>query len=227
MAANLSQRKSGLERLKAWIVGITGVLVVVPALVNAGLDIYASFANLPKTEAEATNEKLFKKYFNKQPVAAIPIPVKQDNGTVEVRFSIYDEGDVFVEFGKTTQWFRFPANGKPSGPSVASFLISSAYAQAAPATPMQGAGSYVQTDSLNGSRLTRERRYANGVTEKTVFETRSGAIVDRAVVRDHAPASAVPARTDKNAAKTVQIPTIDLDLYRHNRAVARAAGAGG
>jgi hypothetical protein len=199
--------------LKGWIVGATGVLVVLPALINAGYDIYAAAVKLPKTEAEIANEELFRKYFNKQPVAAFPIPVKQNNGTVEVRFSIYDEGDVFVEFGRMTQWFRFPAS-KPNGslpPSALSMFISSAHAQ--PAIQTQAAGTYVQSDTMDGRLLVRERRYANGVREKTLLEPRSGTILQQSVMREPV-GSGVPKPTERAAPKTLQIPPIDLDLYK-------------
>jgi len=205
---------SGFTRLKAWIAGVTSVLVVLPALVNAGYDIYAKVAKLPKTDAESTNEELFKKYFNKEPVLTFPVPVKQDNGTVEVRFAIYDEGDVFVEFGRMTQWFRFPAH-KASQPSASSFLISTAHAQ--PVTAIQGSGSYVQKDTMDGKLLIRQRRYANGVNEKVVLETRSGLILERTSVR--APGAATSTPPEKNVLRPVDIPTIDLDAYKRGRSI--------
>src|SRR5215831_7175778 len=52
-----------------------------------------------RSESERINVELFKKYFNKQPVTVLPVPIKRSNGTVDVRFSIYDEGDVYVEIG--------------------------------------------------------------------------------------------------------------------------------
>jgi hypothetical protein len=210
--ASRADPSKSFGHLKTWIAGITSVLVVLPALVNAGYDIYASVAKLPKTEAESANQELFKKYFNKQPVAAFPVPVKQNNGTVEVRFSIYEEGDVFVEFGRMTQWFRFPANKSSLPPSALSLFVSSAHAQS-PA-PAWGAGAYAQTESMDGRLLVRERRYANGVSEKIVLDTRSGVILDKSIVRD--PADGIAA-THKPIPRALTIPTIDLDLYKRNK----------
>lgn len=212
--ASRADPSKNFGHLKTWIAGITSVLVVLPALVNAGYDIYASVAKLPKTEAESANEELFKKYFNKQPVMAFPVPVKQNNGTVEVRFSIYEEGDVFVEFGRMTQWFRFPANKPSLPPSALSMFVSSAHAQPAAVGPTWGAGPYVQSESMDGRLLVRERRYANGVSEKIVLDTRSGAILDKSIVRE--PADGTIA-TQKPIPKSLAIPTIDLDLYRRNK----------
>ncbi len=59
--ATSTARPTDFDRARAWIAGLTGVLVVVPALINAGIDIYAAFAKLPKTEAERATVELFKK----------------------------------------------------------------------------------------------------------------------------------------------------------------------
>ena len=91
-------------KAKDWIVGLTAVLVVLPALINAGIDVYKAALNIPKTDAEQVNIELFKKYFNKPPVAAFRVPIKYSLGTAEAKFSIYEEGDVFVEYGSSSQW---------------------------------------------------------------------------------------------------------------------------
>ena len=168
-------RPTGFHRARAWIVGPTGVLVVVPALINAGIDVYAAFAKLPKTEAERANVELFKKYFNKQPVAAFPVPIKQSNGTVEVRFSVFEEGDVYVEFGKFTQWFAFARQQAPTriGPS----LLPEAHAD--DSTQARGFGKYLQNDTFVDGQVLRERRWENGILEVIKLDPRTGDIVDQ------------------------------------------------
>lgn len=103
------EKPTPFSHMKGWLTGLVGVLVVLPSLINAGLDVYSSLLKLPKTEAERVNEKLFRENFGKQPVATVPVPIKQNNGIVEVRFQIYEKGDVFVEFGSFSQWFPFPS----------------------------------------------------------------------------------------------------------------------
>jgi hypothetical protein len=199
---------STFANLKGWLVGLTSVLVVIPAVINAGFDIYGSFAKLPKSEAEKINVTLFQKYFNKQPVAAFPVPIKQGNGTVEVRFSVYEEGDVFVEFGRFTQWFPFPTAGGP-GP-VAFSLFPQAHAQAN--APLRGSGSYEQSDRIKGDAIVRERVFQNGVTEKYTLNPRTGDIMDFEAQRGPRPAKS-------NAATGMpKITPIDLDTLRENRA---------
>jgi hypothetical protein len=194
-------------RLKKWLVGLTSVLVVIPAMINAGIDIYASFAKLPKSESEKINVALFRKYFNKQPVAAFPVPIKQGNGTVEVRFSVYDEGDVFVEFGKFTQWFPFP-NAAP--PPVAFSVFPQAHAQGNAA--LRGVGSYQQTDRMEGDAIMRQRAFENGVVEQYTLNPRTGDIESFKVRRE------APAVMPKPASAPPKIAPIDLDALRQSRA---------
>lgn len=162
------------DKIKAWIIGLTGVLVVVPALLNGGYDIYAAVKRIPRTESEKNNVELFKKYFNKQPVAAFPVPIKQDVGTVQVRFAVYEEGDVYIEFGKHTQWFPFP---RPMEARSNLLRVAEAFAQ--PGGSPSGFGSYLTTDQLVDGIVVRERRWENGVLETLRLDPRTGKILRR------------------------------------------------
>ncbi|MBI2772623.1 MAG: hypothetical protein HYX47_23585 [Burkholderiales bacterium] len=195
-------------RFKGWVVGLTGVFVVLPALINGGHDVYSLLAKLPRTDAERVNERLTREYFRKTPIAIMPVPIKQNNGTVEVRFEIYERGDVFVEFGNVTQWFPFPARDgekKTSGLS----LISEAIAQAVRPSP-QGMGRYTQSDELKDDAVVRERTYENGVVEAQVIDIRSGAIL-----RSSSRATAQkPFPVAPNSPPVPKITPIDLDHFR-------------
>lgn len=169
-----SDTKTIFERAKGWAIGITGVLVVLPALVNSVYDVYTALAKVPKTETQKINDELFRKYFNKQPVWSFPVPVKREAGTVEAVFAVYEGGDVYIEFGKRSQWFPFPSLEKASGDSLP--FISAAFAHE---TGRTGAGSFEQTDRIVNGKLVRERRWENGVLEIITLDPRSGNIVDR------------------------------------------------
>lgn len=200
---------SFFSRFKGWIVGLTSVLVVLPALINTGHDIYSSLLKLPRTEAERINERLFREYFKKQPVATIPVPIKQNNGTVEVRFAIYEKGDVFVEFGNFTQWFPFPARDGEDNKTLGFSLISSAFAQSPPAP--KGEGRFQQADQIQGDALIREKTYENGVVEKQVIDPRSGDILNSSARQTDQKQVAVPA---SRALPVPKMATIDLDQLR-------------
>lgn len=164
---------SGWGKVTSWIVGLTGVLVVIPSLINAGIDIYKALRNIPRTKTEKANVELFQKYFGKKPLATWPpLPVKQGAAVYEVKFSVWEEGDVFVEYGGMTQWFPFP---RPSTAKLT--LVSDAYAQ----DYSQLYGEYQQSDAIQGSFLIRNRQYANGADEQQVIDMRTGQIIKHTV----------------------------------------------
>jgi len=162
----------GAKAWKAWIVGITSVVVVVPSLINAANDVYVAVAKLPRNDAERANQELYMRYFNKQPVIAVPLPIKHSLGTVDATISVYEGGDVLVEYGARQQWFPFPAPKKEIG-----FVISSAHA--GDAGNARGIGSYRQTDRVEGRVLVRKRDFANGISEEQRIDTRTGEVLER------------------------------------------------
>jgi len=172
MAKN-EQGGTNLKEIKSWIVGITSVIVVIPALFNAGLDLYNTVMNVPRTNAEKNNTELFSKHFNQEPVVSLPVPVRQGAATYDVRFSIYEEGDVYVEYGDMTQWFPFPKAHEAEASPFS--LISTAYADEG---RIQAAAAYKQMENIDGDYLIRKKTYADGKTEQQVIDMRSGRIVE-------------------------------------------------
>jgi hypothetical protein len=169
------QTSSAWFRLRSWIIGITAVLVVMPAMINAGIDVYRALLDIPRTDAERTNAKLFKKYFNKPPVTSFPVPIKNASGTVAAKFSIYEEGDIFIEFGNSSQWFPFPK--EKSGQVSAFSIIKPALAD--DQAPLRGIGRYQQNDQMDKNTIIRQRTYENGVQETQRIDTRTGKISDQ------------------------------------------------
>ena len=174
-----------LGNVKAKIVAVTGVLLVVPALLNAGVDIYASAAKLPRSDAERQNIELFRKYFGKAPLVVNALPIRSAMGVVEVKFEVYEEGEIHVEYGNNSQWFRLPAPEKPTRYGLANFLPS-AMAQGAPAMVAAPAGANVlrQSERLEGNTLTRSRELAGGDIERVQFDIRTGRIIGKERIRD-------------------------------------------
>ncbi|MDP1992327.1 MAG: hypothetical protein Q8K00_15060 [Syntrophales bacterium] len=189
------------SKIKGWIVGITAILVVIPALINAGLDVYNSGMNIPKTQKERTNSDMFKKYFNKHALATVPVPIKTAQGTVDMRLSIYDAGDIFVEYGNDSQWFPFPLQQRMA---VVQF-ISSAYA-GQPSPPPKGTGQYTQSDKLVGNTIERTRSYGDGTKEVYTININTGEILNQKKTQG-APLKAMDVQVYK-------FPTIDLEALK-------------
>ena len=50
------EKMASFGNLRTLIVGLTGVLLVIPSLVNSGIDIYNSVLGIPATKAEEVND---------------------------------------------------------------------------------------------------------------------------------------------------------------------------
>jgi hypothetical protein len=191
-------------RIRNWLAGLAAVLVVIPAVINSGVDVYHSVMDIPKTAAERTNAKLFKKYFNQSPVVTVPVPVKTDLGTINMKLSIYGEGDIYAEYGKQSQWFPFPVPQE----STAS-LIPRAHAQA---SAEEGAvGEYIQIDQLKDKTLVRERYYTDGTKETYTINTNTGQIQEKTVTQS---ADVPTSASTLPKVEVIQMPVIDLQALR-------------
>lgn len=197
------------SKWKGRLAAAAGVLVGIPAVLNGAMDVYVAVAKLPRTDAERVNDELFKKYFRRQPVAEMPVPIKHKLGTFEVRFAVFEEGDVFVEYGKQTQWFAFPKTAAPTG--VALSLVPSAHAQApAPATGAKAAAAPAvlreQRWQELGSTVQRTRIYSNGDVERSVIDQRTGSVLRTGIEKHKNPAQPATAQS----VQLYRAPVIDL-----------------
>ena len=191
-------------KIRNWIVGLTAVLVVLSSLINAGIDVYKSLLNVPRTQSERINADLFKKYFNRAPLVTVPVPIKTKIGTIDMKLSIYESGDIFAEYGDYSQWFPFPLykSGSLS-------IISNAYAQSP--TPTEKVDQYTQVDKLKGNKIERERYYSDGVKETYTINPNTGQIQNKTITRDTPPPSEV---STAPAVKVLEFPTIDIEALK-------------
>jgi hypothetical protein len=169
---------------KTLVTKITGVLVVVPALLNAAFDIYATASKLPRTDAERVNSELFKKYFNKPPIAIIPLPIKHSLGVFEAKFQIFEEGEIYVEYGRSSQWFAFPSDVKRQ---ALHSLFPTAQAQETNNTKGEWSTVIKQSDTLNGKFLLRERVLSDGMVSRSKIDIRTGNIIEESISKDRIP----------------------------------------
>lgn len=207
---------TALDGLKGSLTRIVAVVLVVPSLATAGYQAYASLSGKPKTAAQADNQRLFVKYFNKQPLVTIPVTVKQERGAVQALFSVYDEGDVYVEYGQSTQWFPFPhpAAPAPAGLSLIGAAHAAPVARSAPAP--RPAAQFQQSESMEDNYLLRTRRWDNGVVEESRIDVRSGAVVEHRT-RQEAPPKLEGEKSRVIGATQQPLPAIDLDRLRAAR----------
>jgi hypothetical protein len=163
-----SQKVSGLfARIKSRIVSITSVLVVVPALLNAGLDIYNRINNIPASEGERTNVELFTQNFGKTPILKENVSWEGAAGKISMELEVHEGGDILVRYGNSSQWLRSPVYE-----SVSAFeVFSSAYAQD---TRADGEKAIYKRETMQGKRITQELYFKDNSKETRTVNKRTG-----------------------------------------------------
>ena len=175
------------------ITGIVAVLVILPSLFNALIDVYISFFNIPKSINEHNNQQLFQSHFQEKPIHSGMNVIKTDTGNLSMKVNIYRNGDIFVEYGDYSQWFPYhPPKETKKAVSSISWLISDAYAEDYPTglspceLTKQGeqgntnvATTYLLKDVRQGDNLLRERIYADGCRETFSINVNTGQIMQR------------------------------------------------
>lgn len=186
------------NRLRTWILGLTSVLVVMPALINAALDIRNVLLNIPRSEAEQINQSFYERYFGQTPVFKGSVPVKTEYGTLEMNLEVHGSGDLFVRYGGRSQWFPSPLNTTHASAG----LISEAVA-ADPGEPLPA--EYQQRELRSGGKLVRELYLPDG--RKLVYEINP--VSGRWTQASSGSWQTLPEGVSK-VQKTVELPVIDL-----------------
>ncbi len=159
-----------LKEMRVVLLSIAAVLVAVPAIINAGVDIYNSVEKIPKGSKEKQNSELFQKHFKESPIFTAPLEVKGAGETRQISIDVYENGDIFVVYGQSGQWFPFKAETI----ALERLLTGVAYAQTvAPAQTHQ----YIQKTDIKDGYVTQERVYTNNVKEVLTIDKNSGKVV--------------------------------------------------
>lgn len=189
-----------LQTTQGVIAGIAAVLVILPSLINAVLDIYVTLFNVPRTLSEQYNQELFQKHFQKQPIHTGSSVIKTKEGAeLAIKLSVYENGDIYVEYGNYSQWFPFKSSDESS--AALDWLIPPAYAEAVvknspcleqltsadpeakPPRMVDSFGAmhyYTQTDiPLTKRTFKRVRLYDDGCQEVLTIDINSGEILTR------------------------------------------------
>ena len=209
---NAQTRSEVWKKVRGWVVGLTGVLVVVPSLINAGVDIYKSALSIPRTKSEQINADLLKKYFNKTALLTVPVPIMSDLETITMKLSVFDGGDTFVEYGNHAQWFPFPTQKQTS-----ISIVSSAYAQSP--THREGTGKYTQIDKAENNKIVRARYYSDGVKESYIIDANTGNIENKAVTQQAVPS---PNASKLPEVEVQRFPVFDLNALKKKIQTLRA-----
>lgn len=175
----------GFTKAKAWLIGLTGLLVLLPALINSGVDIYKAALNIPKTHAESINAELFQAHFQEDPITVVPVSIQTEAGGLTMQVSIYQNGDVYAEYGFHSQWFPMP---QPKQLTTNFHDVPSIFSMALAQVPYVQENKkhlpYVQQDQMKGNQIKRTRIYKDGQVITFEINAATGEISNRQVQKN-------------------------------------------
>jgi len=171
------------EKLSGWkntALAFVALLVVIPSIINAIGDIWASFENLPNGVKETINAELFKKHFQEDPESSKQIEIKSEIATLAMSVDIYKNGDIFVDYGQYTQWLPFEYQ------QTANFsfdLIKSANAWSIKhktyniQQQVEAETQSVRHKPISNGEVERIRTLSDGSVEKQIININTGKVV--------------------------------------------------
>ena len=96
-----------LNHWKTILTALLALLVVIPSVINSVNDIWIAWNGLPIGEKEKINSKLFTDHWKEDPIHTKQLIIEGAKGKVPVTIDIYKNGDIFVDYGRFTQWFPY------------------------------------------------------------------------------------------------------------------------
>ncbi len=158
--ADLPAADGILGLVKGKLLALTAVLVVIPSLINASLDVYYKIVDIPVGEKERAHKELSAMHFQDAPLLTQPVSVKLADVTVDMKLMVFPNGDIFVKSGSNEQWLPF----RPVKTASASFLIASAWADESRPANASYAGEQralvIDVDKLGVSRAQQQAKGA-------------------------------------------------------------------
>jgi hypothetical protein len=189
MSTTALARGRGVGALVAWlrgwkalVVALTGLLIGIPALVNAAIDVYRAVRDIPASPLERTNSELFRKHFGRSPVSTTLATITGAQGArFEIQVDIFAGGDLLVRYGSRMQWFPLDAPD-----AIAGWLIPAAHAQS-PASSFEKVPAdarFSQAQTFERGQLVQTRIYLapdgrSAYRETLRINPNTGEIVER------------------------------------------------
>ena len=99
--------KKVLDNWKGILVSLAAVIIVVPSVINGIGDVLVALRGLPVGTKEKINKQLFETHWKENPVHTKQIVIEGGNGKIPITVDIYKNGDIFVDYGRLTQWFPY------------------------------------------------------------------------------------------------------------------------
>ncbi len=112
-------------KLASYITWLTAILVGVPTLINAGIDVYNSVLNIPTGNVERINRDRRSAHFQEEPIFSKDFEIPTGNSKKFLKLFVYQNADIYVNYSGFEQWL--PAENLDNSTVSMSFL-STAFA---------------------------------------------------------------------------------------------------
>ena len=99
--------KDLLDNWKSTVVALAALLVVIPSVINGINDIWVAWNGLPIGDKEKINNQLFIKHWKENPIHTKQIIIEGKSGKIPITVDVYENGDIFVDYVRLTQWFPY------------------------------------------------------------------------------------------------------------------------
>lgn len=192
-----------LNNWKTALTSLVAVLIIVPSVINSVNDIIVAWRGLPIGEKEEINSELFKRHWKKDPVHSKQLVVDGVKGKIPITIDIYENGDIFVDYGQFTQWFPYDDKGIAKNGFG---LINTAHAgffdsisqSVLHARPLPSK----VTTKIDGHNVTREKELSDGSIERQVININTGRVKSIESVKSNRP---VTNSSDSHSGKPVEV----------------------
>ena len=155
-----------------------GILAGTAGMANSGYNLYKNFVVAPSLNAEYNRSLL-----NQVPLIVEMVEIQPDPGMamrVEVTLKVFKTGDILVESGNRREFIPFRLHNQRA---ILDIILPSAYA--AETTMIDGVEYEVEnirfvesTTEVEGGRLKRVRKYADGTVETSLIDMRSNKVME-------------------------------------------------
>lgn len=116
--------QQGSGKAKTFITWLTGILLVLPALLNSGIDVYNSVMSIPTGNVEKLNERKRSEHFQHEPLFSQNFEIPAEHGSKkQLKLFVYPNADIYVNYSGFEQWL--PAEESLSEDSSVSLLMLS------------------------------------------------------------------------------------------------------
>ena len=180
-----------LNNWKTILTSFVAVLVIVPSVLNSVTDIWVAWNDLPIGEKEKINSMLFKNHWKENPVHSKQLIVEIEKGKTPITLDIYRNGDIFIDYGRFTQWFPYKdieitSNNFHLIPTIQAGFFSKFTRQLKTVNALP---TKVTNEKKSNNEVVRSKTLSDGSIERQVININTGKVKSHEVIP--APVSSV------------------------------------